>query len=172
MTLLDEVEAIMSTAGYVLSRRPDQLIIEDECAIGFVTEYPTVSSLISGWTAAQEQFLRAHARRLRVATEKAWNVYSVFLSTDAPTEQESHLLAAIEEDFSATRKIARAGLGSRLDTEVALQPLLPLMNVAPLGDLDVIGAFAARLELGDKAEQSLLAGDSVEYIARLILDEE
>jgi hypothetical protein len=102
------------------------LLFEDHNVLGFVTEHPSVGKLLASWEAQQEIFLRKHAGRLRADPVKAWNLYCIYLSAEAPSPDEAHRLAEVEEDFRACRKIARAAVCTRTDVQRALLPLLPI----------------------------------------------
>src|ERR1700733_1986520 len=132
MSLLPDVESLLSKAGYRTMRNsvvPSSVAFEDDGLFGFVVEYDTIHSLHEGWKKAEQVFLTLHAPSLRRADQKAWNCYSVHITSDAGSESDIRLLLAIEEDFKSTRKIARAALSSRKDLTHALAPLLPLQNV-------------------------------------------
>jgi hypothetical protein len=102
---------------------------EDHSLLGFVAEYDSIRNLFEGWKKTEEVFLKVHAPSLRRADQKAWNCYSVHITSAVATESESRSLLAIEEDFKSTRKIARAALSSRKDLIHALGPLLPLQSL-------------------------------------------
>src|SRR5690606_9962921 len=66
------------------------------------------------------------------AGAKAWNVYSVFLTPDKDMQQ-GHQIERIEENFSLTRKLARASITTPDDVERALLPLLSIRSKPLLG---------------------------------------
>lgn len=105
------------------------LQFEDPTLLGFLATYDTASELLRDWRQAQDTFLRVHAKRLRRDPLKAWNIYGVLLSEGAPTSDELLLVMSIEEDLSATRKIARAGVSTKSTLLSALAPLLPLRGI-------------------------------------------
>ena len=132
MSLLPDVESLLSKVGYRTMRNsvvPSSVAFEDDSLFGFVVEYDTIHSLNEGWKKAEQVFLTLHAPSLRRADQKAWNCYSVHITSDAGSESGIRSLLAIEEDFKSTRKIARAALSSRKDLIHAFAPLLPLQNV-------------------------------------------
>ena len=131
MPLLPDVELILKKADYRTMRNsnvPSLLAFENDSLFGLVVEYETTRSLLEGWKKAELQFLTSHASSLRRADKKAWNGYSIHITSDAGSKTDIHSLCAIEEDFTSTRKIARAGLSSRRDLTHALAPLLPFQN--------------------------------------------
>ena len=129
MILLDEVRVLLERAGYsVASSSTNVLYFEDRSIFGFVAVFSTVDEILQEWKTQQDSFLRENAKRIREVSRKIWNAYSVFLTEeDCPPEKKS-LLIAIEEDFQATRKIARGGLKSSSDVIGALLQLLPLQR--------------------------------------------
>jgi hypothetical protein len=132
MSLLPDVESLLSKAGYRMMRNsavPSSVAFEDDSLFGFVVEYDTINSLQEGWKKAEQVFLTLHAPSLRRADQKAWNCYSIHITSDVGSESDIRSLLPIEEDFKSTRKIARAALSSRKDLIHALAPLLPLQNV-------------------------------------------
>jgi hypothetical protein len=170
MSLLREVEAVLSKAGYRITHKPavpDSIVFEDDSLYGFVVEYDSISRLREAWRSAEELFLTFHAPSLRQAAQKAWNCYSVHITADAGSESEIRALLAIEEDFKSTRKIARGALSSRKDLVHALAPLLPLQNVVaperqslqpdPKGRLREWPAAAVEALVGDAAVTEVVA---------------
>jgi hypothetical protein len=132
MSLLPDVESLLSKAGYRVTRNsavPSSIAFEDDSLFGLVVEYDTIHSLREGWKKAEQVFLTLHAPSLRRAAQKAWNCYSVHITSDAGSESDIRSLLPIEEDFKSTRKISRAALSSRKDLIHAFAPLLPLQNV-------------------------------------------
>lgn len=132
MSLLPDVESLLSKAGYRIMRNsavPSSVAFEDDSVFGFVVEYDTIDSLQEGWRKAEQLFLTLHAPSLRRADQKAWNCYSIHITSYGGPEADVRSLLPIEEDFRSTRKIARAALSSRKDLIHAFAPLLPLQNV-------------------------------------------
>jgi hypothetical protein len=96
---------------------------ESVAIMGFIHVFDSADALISFWQASQRAALARHAASLRGAGPKAWNVYSVFLTQErAPSLARA--IERIEEDFTLTRKIARAGITTAEDLERALLPLM------------------------------------------------
>jgi hypothetical protein len=98
---------------------------ENAALMGFVHVFDTADTLLCTWRASQQVALARHAASLRAAGAKAWNVYSVFLTPDQDA-RPAWEIEQIEEDFSLTRKIARASIVTTDDVEKALLPLLSL----------------------------------------------
>lgn len=59
------------------------------------------------------------------------------IASDAADYSNSVALAAIEEDLSGTRKIARAGVRDITDLRSVLLPLLPLQSAPKLEAVDM-----------------------------------
>lgn len=128
MQLLHEAESLLKNAAFRTARMVEEesvIAFEDDNLLGFVAVHESVARIVTSWREQQDAFLRRNAARLRRDPSKAWNTYSVFL-TGANMGDETASLRAIEEDFSATRKIAAAGIITRDDVQRALSPLMPL----------------------------------------------
>jgi len=67
------------------------------------------------------------AAQFRAAGDKAWNVYSVFVTEARASIEEHRQVRWIEEDLERTRKITATGVIAREDVVKALLPLLPIM---------------------------------------------
>ena len=114
----------------------------------------------------EDSFLRRHASELRRDRRKAWNVYSLLLTPDRASSDQKGLLVEIEEDFRATRKIARAGIATDRDVLNALGVLLPIRHRVSLNGEDALSRVADRLSaLPSAAVETLLARGSGEEIA-------
>ena len=112
-------------------------------------------------------FLREHASALRRDRRKAWNIYSIFLTPErASRGSRKEPLLLVEENFQATRKIARAGITTERDIENALGVLLPIRHRVNLSSKNALELVAGRLSaLPSVAVRSLLAGGSGEDVA-------
>ena len=126
-----EVEITFQDAGYdtwkVDNTSDDILCFENSVLCGFVYFFDTVEDLLSNWKQREERVIRRFSPSLRQIGEKAWNTYSVFLTSDS-NPAASWAVGAIEEDFQLTRKIARTGLIETESVKRALLPLTPLWN--------------------------------------------
>jgi hypothetical protein len=123
---------ILQESGYTarLSRQlsVDVLCFEDDSLIGCICDFPDPTALLSSWRGAEEAFLRANANRFRVAGEKAWNVYCVFLTVVEGDERRRREIKRIEEDLNRTRKLAMSGVSNKQLLTDTLLPLLPLQQ--------------------------------------------
>jgi len=143
---------------------------ENNSIIGFVHVFPTARELIDGWEARQHITLSRCAASLRSSGSKAWNVYSVFLSPENPGEL-IRSIERVEEDFSQTRKIARAGVRSKEHVERALLPLLSIRTKPLLDAADVEGRIRARLKnVPDEIATAFFADSASSDIARMLVE--
>lgn len=118
---------------------------ENAALMGFVHVFDTVDAILRSWEERQKTTLARHATSLRGAGTKAWNVYSLFLTenSDALRGRE---IERIEEDFSLTRKIARASIKTADDVEMALLPLLSIRSKPLLGAANFETRLRTRLK--------------------------
>ena len=173
MRILDAAAQALSLAGYTTQQVGEELRFEDASILGFATEFATAQELIEGWKHAEDTFLRASASALRRDRRKAWNIYSVLLTSGRVGDDELPQVLAIEEEFRATRKIARAGLATDQDVVAALKPLLPMQRVVTLHSEDAIARVSDRLPaLSQSSIDAMLRGTSPEHLAQLLLAEE
>lgn len=121
---------ILQENGYAarLSRLQliDALSFEDDSLLGCVFEFPEPTSLLLSWRGAEEVFLRANANRFRLAGEKAWNVYCVFLTGADGDDRKRREIRRIEEDLDRTRKLAMCGVSTK---QLLMDALLPLLSL-------------------------------------------
>jgi hypothetical protein len=173
MSLISDIETILKKAGYRIesySETPSSIAFEDDSVFGFVVEYETVGELFDGWKKAEQTFLRLNAPSLQKAAQKAWNCYSVHLTSAKGSELQVRSLLAIEEDFGSTRKIARSGLSSRKDITHALAPLLPMQNSLDSGQQSSVDLASRLREWPQAALRALAADAAVEEIVMLLLE--
>jgi hypothetical protein len=130
---------------------------ENDAVVGFVHIFSDPEALRAGWSRAQDIALGRHAPALRVAGDKAWNVYSVFLTEGPVSLHLGRDIEGIEEDFAMTRKIVRAGIATTIDITRVLLPLLPIQS-RPVVE---VGNYLERLQthltdLPDEAMEAFL----------------
>lgn len=118
---------------------------ENAALMGFVHVFASAETLLNGWAAIQQATLARHAAAIRSGGAKAWNVYSVFLTND-PTSERDRAIDRIEEDFSLTRKIARASVRTPDDVERALLPLISIRAEPLLGGSNFEARLRSRLK--------------------------
>jgi hypothetical protein len=146
-------------------------VFEDISVLGQVHVVES-AEILADWQLMQDTFLRDNADRLSRDASKAWNVYTVLLTSDSPIAELSARLFSIEDDFRGTRKIARTGVLSRHDVTTALAPILPLQNVLAVGVIDARQRLAERLRTINPALESLVRDGSVESIAASLVGNE
>lgn len=136
MDIATQAEIILRDAQYDTwtwtGVTPAVTCFENAALMGFVHVFESAEALLQGWTASQHAALTRHAPAIRSAGAKAWNVYSFFLTSD-PTPLLDRAIERIEEDFSLTRKIARASIQTSDDVEHAFLPLISVKAKPMLG---------------------------------------
>jgi hypothetical protein len=171
MEIETHVEVILREARYETWRWNGAghpvVCFENALVVGFVHVFPTTEELLAGWEPAQKLVLTRHSPALRAAGMKAWNVYSVFLTGHAAGPPVEHL----EEDFSATRKIARAGVRTPADLRRALLVLLPLQSAPVLGEADYEARLRSRMkDLGQGAVEAFLGLAPAPDVVRVLAE--
>lgn len=173
MSIVDLAARRLLVAGYDVTSTTSHVRFEDVSVLGFVAEFVSVAALLDEWTHAEEDFLRKHAAELRRDRRKAWNVYSILLTHERASAEQTKRLIAVEENFQATRKIARAGIAIDRDIDNALGVLLPIRHRVSLGNEDALGRLRNRLSaLPPSAVHSMLIGGNGEDIADALVREE
>jgi hypothetical protein len=143
--IIEEASDVLEKYHYIVTRRgEDMLQFEDETLLGFICEL-SLESLLQTWSRRQDDFLRGNARMLANSALKAWNLYSVFLSSDVPDEAARKNIITIEEDFRASRKVVLAGVQTTADVIRALYPFIPIQNIAALETSDSFLKLQSRL---------------------------
>lgn len=129
--ILSTVQVILQSANYrswdVTGSNFKTVGFEDAATMGFVCVFPSPRQMIEGWREAEARMLARYATQFSAAGEKAWNVYSVFITEVRASEEERREVRWIEEDLERTRKITGTGVITRDDVIKALLPLLPIM---------------------------------------------
>ena len=141
---------------------------ENAALMGFVHVFDSVDALLGAWKENQKIALARHAASLRAAGAKAWNVYSVFL-TPGQDASRGREIERIEEDFSLTRKIARASITTPEDVEKALLPLLSIRSKPLLGASNFETRLRTRLkDIPPDAVTAFLSEATPAEIARIL----
>jgi hypothetical protein len=104
-----------------------------------------LESIVQSWCDRQDEFLKRNATLLRNSALKSWNLYSVFLSSGVPNENDKKQFVIIEEDFRASRKIVHTAIETASDVMRALYPFIPIQNIAALEGTDSIRRLRGRL---------------------------
>lgn len=145
---------------------------EDETTLGFVFAYADADALLSMWAPDIAKAAARQSLALRRSGQKAWNVYAIFLGGGNANETDAMRLSFIEEDLTATRKIARAGLRNSSDVREALLTLLPLQNAPLLEAVDMPEEIRLRAsELPARVLDAFLSA-SDESVVLQVLEEE
>lgn len=173
MEIFDATEGLLTRMGFTALRSSvkgrEFLIFENDSVIGFVFTYPNAQSLIAGWGSDSEAAISANQFALRRAGQKAWNTYVVLLASGGPSYADMAALAAIEEDLTGTRKIARSDIRDNSDVEAALLPLLPLQSAPKLDAVDMVSEIRQRAtELTPRAVDAFLSGTDVSVVLQVI----
>jgi hypothetical protein len=141
MDLLSTLHIVLEDAKYRTWLAPvgslRVVCFEDSAIIGFAVTFQKPRSLLDQWQATESSLLSRFSLSLRRASEKAWNVYAVFLCECDCSEVEAREIRQIEENLDRTRKIARSGFNSHADVVTALLPILPLQYEPRLEDEDL-----------------------------------
>ena len=138
----------LAEGGFVTERisldRRLGLVFEDPTVLGFLLVYGHASEMIEEWVKDSTGVIASHQLGLRRAGQKAWNTYVVLLAAEPAEHPQLVALAAIEEDLTGTRKIARSGIRDQADVRTALLALLPLQSAPKLEAVDIVGEIRAR----------------------------
>ena len=159
--LLSRAQLVLRDVGYetweVNTQGQTVVAFENQALLGFVYSFDTAPSLLRDWKSTEQATLKQFAARFKTAGDKAWNVYSVFL-TEAPALGIP--LAEIEEDLSLTRKIARAGLKTNADIAKALLSILPIQSMPTLSGSDFLMRLSPHLDGIHEGVFEALLGDA------------
>lgn len=147
MDISTHSEVVLREAGYETwpwtGTSPAVICFESATVVGFVHVFGSAKELLDTWQAAQQRVLARHVAALRAAGAKAWNVYSVFLTSElAPTLQ--HQVEKLEENFALTRKIARTAIQTADDVTYVLMPLTPIRAQPLLENDDIANRLRSR----------------------------
>lgn len=163
--ILSMLQGVLQEAGYRTWLTPLEkrtaVCFEDDSVMGFAMLFDDPSTLLGAWRSAETAFLLQHAERIRLAGDKAWNVYAVFLTTAVGSAADGREIRSIEEDLERTRKIAASGVAQREALVAALLPLLPLQQRPILDHEDVAARFRRRVLAIAPAAAEIVLDDSV-----------
>lgn len=176
MGTLATIENVLSGAGFELVNKESpfgpSLIFENENCVGLAHFFETSDNLIAHWEALESWFLSAHVTSLRRAPRKAWNAYTALVSGTGPTAEEQLQFDGIEQNFRATRKIARSAIDDPSSVADALLPLLPLQYDYQVVRKEIQERLAHRIPLLGAAKEILLSErPDANELANLLLGE-
>ena len=172
MDIAYQVEIALRDAGYATwrARQGSNFVIcfENPVLIGFVYVFDSASALLTQWESAQETVLKQYSGALRGAREKAWNVYSIFLTGEEdPSRQRA--IQRLEENFALTRKIARGSIRTAKDVRHVLLPITSVQARPSLGVTDFEDRLKNRLkEVSSEAVSAFLADTDANDVAHLL----
>lgn len=163
--LFSLVQGVLQEAGYrtwlTLLEKRTAVCFEDDAVMGFVAVYDGPTPLLNTWRESEAVFLRQYGEDIRHAGDKAWNVYSVFLTSGASDATTSREIRAIEDNLEQTRKISATGVTHREALVAALLPLLPLQQQPALDREDVDERFRRRVTSIVPGVADMLLNESV-----------
>lgn len=163
--LLTTVQAVLQDSEFTTrlaeSGKSTVVCFEDESILGFVCAFNTCGELLQQWRETEAGLLRRFASSLRNAGDKAWNVYTVLLTSGSATDAEARQVRWIEEDLQQTRKLSATGVVSRDDVLQALLPVLPLQFQPKLDDSRFTERFTQRIHNIAPAAANVFLDDAV-----------
>ena len=165
MDIATQAEIVLRDAAYETwlwtGTTPAVICFESPVLVGFVHVFESADALLGQWEERQRKVLSRHAIALRTAGVKAWNVYSIFLTEErAPSRQRA--IERLEENFSLTRKIARAAICTYKDLEYALLPLTAIKSQPVLEDADFEDRLRSQLKGVPRRALNAFFGDQSE----------
>lgn len=166
MNILNEVRNILERNNYKTIQRDskkDIIYFEDSSLIGFVSVHDTVKMIIEQWEYLQDTFLKENMTTLSDGKEKAWNIYSVYLTREKMDPTHKSKVNSIEENFRGTRKIISHNLITRTDLERALWVLLPIQKVVKMQFKDSKTRLRDKIDI-PKLLEDIKAEDIVTYL--------
>jgi hypothetical protein len=175
MDIQTQAEIVLRDAGYETwswtGSPPSVTCLENQTVIGFVHVFESGAELLEKWETDQQAVLARHSGALRAAGTKAWNVYSIFLTSEQAPPQQQRAVERIEEDFSLTRKIARTSVRTPQDVERVLLPLIGVKAQPLLGDANFEARLRTRLkDIPTEALTAFLGPIRAEEVARILGD--
>lgn len=172
MDLVTQAQIVLRDAGYETRACPSAshpvICFENPTLIGFVHEFESAELLLARWEESQKLVLQQHEFALRTAGSKAWNVYSVFLTQEQATSRQ-WAIERLEEDFTLTRKIARAAVRTREDVERVLLPLTAIRAQPLLEKTDFEARLRLRLDdISTDAVKAFLSKASTDDVVQIL----
>lgn len=135
---------------------------EDGYSIVMLLVYDTWVELQRGWGEAQASLIDLISANLSRAESKSWDGYLVLLTPDPCPVSQRGEIDAIRYDTFRVRKLVAAGdeLGSLLEVEEALLPLLPMKGHFAAAEqssvLDLLPGILASHGIPGEASERLL----------------
>jgi hypothetical protein len=172
MDINTQAEVILREAGYDTwawtGVSPPVTCMEGSTIVGFLLVFGTAQELSDRWEEAQRRVLARHASALRAAGAKAWNVYSILLTSQLEPSLQRRV-EGLEEDFTLTRKIARTAIQTTADLANVLMPLVPIKAQPLLEMADVSDRIRSRAkDIPANALTAFLGDLSAEDVAAIL----
>ena len=150
MEIIIEVKSILENEGYSLYQDSENIIIfEDESLCGFVSYHTTIKEILEQWQSIQDKFIKNKTFHLRQDFLKAFNIYSVFLTTEGNIINYKNLIINIQENFRSSRKIIGYGINTNEDVRRTLFPLLSIQKKSVLDVSDYLLRIKSNLNVPD-----------------------
>jgi len=159
--ILESARRLLSEAGLstYMQENSAALSFEGVTVLGFVMAYETPADLLARWQADVAGIVDRNQAGLRRAERKTWNAYVVLLAAAAASYTESIAMAAVEENLTGTRKIARGGASDPEILQGALIALLPLRHAPSIEAVDMATEIKFRTtELPSRPVEAFLSG--------------
>ena len=173
MDISKEAQIILRDGGYDTWEWNDASVpivyFENDVILGFIYLFNDIDYLKNSWEELQQIVIDKFKPNFKAAGNKAWNVYSIFLSTSE--SEDSVTLDYIEENFNHTRKIARSNIVSKESLKNALLSILPLVNKPILDEFTFNDALRANLaRIREDAAEAFMNDVDVEIIAQIMAE--
>jgi len=147
MNIINEVISILENEGYSTYRESEsKLLFEDESLCGFISIHNTIKEIANSWNEIQNEFVKKQTNQLRGEIIKAFNIYSIFLTSDEVGEHRLQINNALE-DFTTSRKIIGYGISTNQDIKRILLPLVSIQKKSKLEMGNYLEKIKARLNI-------------------------
>jgi hypothetical protein len=172
MDIGTQSEVILRQEGYDTwawtGASPPVICFENATLVGFIHVFATAEDLLANWEVSQQRVLARHAPALRAAGTKAWNVYSIFLTSEQSLSRQREI-ERLEENFALTRKIARSAVQSFEDLSMVLMPLAPIRSQPLLDSAAVADRLRARAkDVPPQALEAFLSEVKAQDVAEIL----
>jgi hypothetical protein len=175
MDILSSSETLLIQTGFFAKRVSlgdrDIVLFEDATVLGFLFAYVDATSLLSGWKDDVSRAISSQQFSLRRGGTKTWNAYVILLAEREANYGQSVAVAAIEEDLTGTRKIARCGVADPDDVRAALLPLLPFQSAPRLDAVDISAEIRVRASEVPKKILDVFLSDADQAVVVQVLEE-
>ena len=173
MNLIEEVRSSLESGGYrtMIGATTSSVYFEDDNLVGAVFIYTTFTELLNNWENYQDRFLGINSSVFRSDASKAWNIYTIHLTTEKAAKSEVTDGFNAEQDFRGTRKIVRSGITTKKGVKDALLPLLPLQNKSSLAFNNLGERLRERLALVSDSLIQSTSNIDTKLIANDLLEE-